>query len=74
VHQVTHSAAFENLACGFVRNNNPRKPALSNCAARSNPTGDYCDLSCSPTMTMTMTGAQAKAIARNADGSLPAIR
>jgi hypothetical protein len=57
-----------------VRNNNPSKPALSNCAARSNPTGDYCDLSCSPTMTITMTGAQAKAIARNADGSLPPIK
>ena len=45
VHQVTHSSAFENLKCGFVRNNNPSKPTLSNCAARSNPTGDYCDLS-----------------------------
>jgi hypothetical protein len=74
VHQVTHSSAFENLSCGFVRNNNPSKPVLSNCAARSNPTGDYCDLSCSPTITMTMTGAQAKATARNADGTLPAIK
>ena len=74
IHQVTHSSAFENLSCGFVRNNNPSKPALSNCAARSNPKGDYCDLSCSPTVTMTMTGAQAKAAARNADGSLPAIK
>jgi len=74
VHQITHSSAFENLSCGFVRNNNPSKPALSNCAARSNPTGDYCDLTCSPTITMSMTGAQAKAAARNADGSLPAIK
>jgi pectate disaccharide-lyase len=74
VHQVTHSSSFENLKCGFVRNNNPFKPALSNCAARSNPTGDYCDLTCSPTITMAMTGAQAKAAARNADGSLPAIK
>jgi hypothetical protein len=74
VHQVTHSASFENLACGFVRNNNPSKPSLSNCSARSNPSGDYCELTCSPTVAMTMTGAQAKAVARNADGSLPAIR
>jgi hypothetical protein len=74
MHQVTNSASFENLACGFVRNNNPDKPSLSNCSARSNPHGDYCEVTCSPTIAMTMTGAQAKAVMRNADGSLPAIK
>ena len=34
---------------------------------------DYCQLSCSPSARIATTGAQAKLMARNADGSLPAI-
>jgi hypothetical protein len=74
VHIVTNCASFENLTCGFVRNNNPDVPSLSDCYARSNPTGNYCQVTCNPTHSMTMTGAQAKAITRNADGSLPAVQ
>lgn len=72
VHLVTNNAAFDNKACGFVRNNNPVVPSLSNCKVRGNGT-DYCQVSCSPTGTETTTSAQAKLIKRNADGSLPAI-
>jgi hypothetical protein len=73
VHRVTHNAAFENKSCGFVRNNNPELPVLSDCQVNSNERGDYCSLECSPQVTITMTGAEAKAVPRNADGSLPAI-
>ena len=73
VHKVTGSSAFENLACGFVRNNNPDVPMLSNCGVHSNGSDDYCQVSCSPSTTISTTGAAAKAMARNADGSLPAL-
>lgn len=72
VHQVTHGAAFENKACGFTRNNNPEVPVVTGCEVHSNGT-DYCSISCAPEVTITMTGAEAKAVRRNADGSLPAI-
>ena len=72
VHQVTKSSAFDNKACGFVRNNNPQLPTLSDCKVGTNGT-DYCQLSCSPSARTATTGAQAKLMARNADGSLPAI-
>jgi len=73
VHQVTGCFAFENVACGFVRNNNPSVPSLSMCGGRDDGKGEYCPLSNPSPVTFTMTGAQAKAVARNADGSLPAI-
>ena len=72
VHQVTSSSSFDNKACGFVRNNNPQLPSLTDCQIAANGT-DYCQLSCSPSTRITTTGAQAKLIARNPDGSLPAI-
>lgn len=73
VHRVTRGFAFENRACGFVRNNNPSVPTLSMCGTRANGT-DYCQLSTSSPVTITMTAAQAKAAVRGADGSLPAIQ
>jgi hypothetical protein len=75
VHLVKDSFAFENLACGYTQNNNPDVPKLSNCGAKDNGKGDYCGtLSKSGSATMTMTGAQAKAVKRNADGSLPPMK
>jgi hypothetical protein len=73
VHQVTRCFAFDNVACGFVRNNNPSVPLLSMCGGRGDGKGEYCSLSNPSPVTFTMTGDQAKAVARNADGSLPAI-
>ena len=73
VHQVTASFAFENTACGFTRNNNTSVPVLSQCGGRADGKGEYCSLTNPSPVTFTMTGAQAKALARNADGSLPAI-
>jgi len=70
VHLVTNSFAFENKACGFVRNNNPELPKLSACGAKDNKTA-YCNLTVSGEVTMTMTAAAAIAAKRNADGSLP---
>jgi pectate disaccharide-lyase len=74
VHKVTNSFAFENDSCGFVRNDNPQLPSVAMCGARANPKGDFCNLSPTGNVTITMTGAAAKAVVRNADGSLPAIR
>jgi len=73
VHQVTASFAFENTACGFTRNNNTSVPTLSQCGGRADGKGEYCSLTNPSPVTFTMTGAQAKALARNADGSLPDI-
>ncbi|MGC4087920.1 MAG: right-handed parallel beta-helix repeat-containing protein [Polyangiaceae bacterium] len=73
VHLVSNSFGFENLACGFVRNNNPSVPKLTANGARSNPKGDYCSVTNSGAVSMTMTSAEAIAAKRNADGSLPAI-
>ncbi len=50
---------------------NPDVPKLSACGAKDNKT-DYCQtLSQSGEASMSMSAAQAKAIPRNADGSLP---
>jgi hypothetical protein len=73
VHIVRNSFAFDNRACGFVRNNNPEVPMLSMCGASGNGTA-FCQLSTSSPVTITMTGAQGKAAVRAADGSLPAIQ
>jgi hypothetical protein len=73
VHIVKNSYAFENRACGFVRNNNPDVPMLTSCGANANGTA-FCQVTSSPVVTITMTGAQGKAAVRNADGSLPAIQ
>jgi hypothetical protein len=73
VHIVKNSYAFDNRACGFVRNNNPDVPMLTSCGASGNGTA-FCSLTSSPVVTITMTGAQGKAAVRNADGSLPAIQ
>jgi hypothetical protein len=72
VHVVTESSAFENLSCGFVRNNNPDLPVLTDCGVAANK-NDYCKISCAPSVSVQTTGAEAKAIARNADGSLPSL-
>jgi pectate disaccharide-lyase len=72
-HQVTNCFAFENTACGFTRNNNTSVPVLTSCGGRSDGKGEYCSLTNSSSVSFTMTGAQAKAVARNSDGSLPAI-
>jgi hypothetical protein len=75
VHLVTNSFGFENLACGFTQNSNPDVPKLSGCGAKDNGEDDYCQtLTRSNPATMTMTAAQAKAAARNADGSLPPMK
>jgi len=75
VHLVKDSFAFENLACGYTQNNNPDVPQLSSCGAKDNGKGDYCGtLSKSGSATMTMSAAQAKAVKRNADGSLPPMK
>jgi pectate disaccharide-lyase len=74
VHLVKDSFAFENLACGYTQNSNPDVPKLSNCGAKDNQT-DFCQtLSKSGSASMTMTAAQAKAVKRNADGSLPPMK
>ncbi len=73
VHLVTNSFGFENKACGFVRNNNPEVPKLTACGAKDNKT-DYCSLSVSGEVTMSMTADQAIAAKRTADGSLPAMK
>ena len=70
VHLVTNSFAFENKACGFVRNNNPYLPKLTACGAKDNKDA-YCNLSVSGEVTMSMTAAAAITAKRNADGSLP---
>jgi hypothetical protein len=73
VHIVKNSFAFDNRACGFVRNNNPDVPMLTSCGANANGTA-FCQVTSSPVVIITMTGAQGKAAVRNADGSLPAIQ
>ena len=37
-----NSFGFENLACGFTRNNNSASPVLSNDGTNKNGKGDYC--------------------------------
>jgi hypothetical protein len=73
-HKVTNCFAFENLACGFTRNNNTEVPVLSQCGGRGDGKGEYCSLTNPSPVSFTMTGAQAKAVQRNADGSLPTIK
>lgn len=73
VHLVSGSFAFENKACGFVRNNNPDTPKLTGCGAKDNKTA-YCDLSVSGGVEMSLTAADARTAPRNADGSLPAMK
>ena len=72
VHIVKNSFAFDNRACGFVRNNNPDVPMLTSCGANLNGTA-FCQVTSTPVVSITMTGAEGKAAVRNADGSLPAI-
>jgi len=56
-------------------NNNPDVPKVNNCGAKDNGKDDYCGtLSKTGSATMTMTAAQAKAVKRNADGSLPPMK
>ncbi len=73
-HQVSHNASFENLTCGFTRNNNPVAPVATDCAVRANPSGDFCSMSCSPQSSVGLTSEQAKVAPRNADGSLPPVQ
>ena len=73
-HKLTNCFAFENLACGFTRNNNTQVPVLSSCGGRGDGKGEYCSLSNPSPVSFTMTGAQAKAIQRDSSGNLPAIK
>lgn len=73
VHLVSGSFAFENKACGFVRNNNTETPQLTACGAKDNKTA-YCDLSVSGPVDMSLSAADARSAPRNADGSLPAMK
>jgi pectate disaccharide-lyase len=73
-HKVSNCFAFENLACGFTRNNNTSVPVLSQCGGRGDGKGEYCSLTNPSPVSFAMTAAQAKAVARNPDGSLPAIQ
>ena len=73
VHLVTNSFAFENKACGFVRNNNPDLPKLTACGAKDNKDA-YCNLTVSGEVTMSMAASAAITAKRNADGSLPAMK
>jgi hypothetical protein len=74
-HRVNGCAAFENRACGFTRNNNAESPVLMTCAVGNNGQDDYCDslATCTPESSVSVTGAEAKALPRNSDGSLPSI-
>ncbi len=74
-HSLSRVAAFENRNCGFTRNNNADSPVLMSCLVADNGGDDYCDdlATCSPSGSVSVTGAEAKALPRNADGSLPSI-
>ena len=73
-HKLTNCYAFENLACGFTCNNNTDVPSLTSCGGRDDGKGEYCSLTNASPVGFTMTGAQAKAAARDANGNLPAIK
>jgi pectate disaccharide-lyase len=73
-HKASNCFAFENLACGYTRNNNTEVPTLSQCGGRGDGKGEYCSLTNPSPVSFTMTGSQAKAVQRNADGTLPAIK
>ncbi len=73
VHMVTDCASISNLACGFVRNNNPDVPQLSMCGGQGNGKGTFCSLSSTGALTVTMSASAAIAAQRNADGSLPDV-
>ena len=62
----------ENLACGFTQNSNPDAQAETCGAAKQTA---YCGTltQAAANNGFTMTAAQAIAVQRNADGSLPAI-
>jgi hypothetical protein len=73
-HVAKNCSAFDNKACGFTRNNNEENPVLSQCHVGNNGGDDFCDgASCSGTTNISTSGSAAKSIARNADGSLPAL-
>jgi hypothetical protein len=75
VHLVTNSFAFENVNCGFTRNANPSVPSITTSGGRGDGLGECCSLPANcVTVNFTLTAAEAKTIARNADGSLPPIR
>jgi hypothetical protein len=73
VHLVNGNSAFENDSCGFVLNNNPETPRLTQCGVADNG-NDYCDLECDPDYTVSISGSEAKVAPRNTDGSLPPTR
>jgi hypothetical protein len=71
-HALTNVAAFDNENCGFTLNNNDTTPQLSTCAVGGNGS-DYCNVSCSPSRDTSSNADAARAMPRNADGSLPAL-
>jgi hypothetical protein len=73
-HKVSNCFSMENNACGYTRNNNTEVPVLSQCGGRSDGKGEYCSLTNPSPVSFSMTAAQAKAVQRNPDGSLPAIK
>ena len=71
VHQVKNCVSLGNKACGFVRNNNPELPQLTNCSGQGDGAGAYCKVTSDGSATVSMTAAQAIAATRDADGNLP---
>ena len=71
-HELNRVAGFDNRNCGFTLNNNDTTPSLSDCAVGGNG-DDYCSVDCSPTRNTSTNADAAKAMPRNADGSLPAL-
>jgi hypothetical protein len=72
VHMITDCVAISNLACGFVRNNNPDVPQLSMCGGLDNGKGTLCSLTNSGEQSVSMSASDAITAARGPDGSLPA--
>jgi pectate disaccharide-lyase len=73
VHKVTNSFAMSNNTCGFTLNNNTAQPMVTGCGVNLNQS-TWCDgLAHSGDVTITMTGAQAVAAQRDANGNLPPI-
>ena len=73
VHEVKNCVSIENRACGFVRNNNTKEPALSMCGGRGDGKGIFCSLTSSGSLSTTMSAADAMTAKRDASGNLPPV-
>ena len=72
MHLVSNSFALDNATCGFVRNNNPDNPNLTNCGGRNNKK-DFCELTNSGNVTVNITGDEVIAAKRDSKGNLPPL-